>query len=201
MEFDLHNEDSDMECFDVENIKTEEVEAVDDSTHIKPLLRKMMELIQRQDEELKKLRHGQSYIREQINNNTNVLHKIDERVVELEKYSRKLCLIFSNLNDRGDALTSIIYLFNEVLQINFNPSRFAACHPLSQNTGAPVIVKFIYHADRDIIWRRSWLKGVTNSLSKPVTVEECRAPRDRELQSEAKQLGLLYFKRRQDVCA
>ena len=107
MEFDSHNEDSVMECFDVESL-TEEVEAVDDSTHIKPHLWKMMGLIQKQDEELKKLRHGQSYIREQINNNTNVLHKKDERVVELEQYSRKLCLIFSNLNDRGDALTSII---------------------------------------------------------------------------------------------
>ena len=92
-------------------------------------------------------------------------------------------------------MTSNIHLFSGILQINFNPSRFAACHLLSQNPGALAIVRF-YHADRDII-RRSWLKGVTISLSKLVTVEECLAPR--ELRSRAKQLGLLSFTRKKKM--
>ena len=195
------SEESELECFDIDSI-ADEVEAMDDDTDLKQLIKKMMGHIQKQDQELKSLRRNQTLMNEEMIENTNALHKLDGRVVELEKYSRKLCLIFSNIEDRGDALTSIIYLLNNLLQININSSRFAACHPLSQNPGAPVIVKFIYHADRDIIWRRkAWLKGVTNSLGKPVIVEECLAPRDRELKNESKQLGLLSFTRKQDVYA
>ena len=195
------SEESELECFDIDSI-ADEVEAMNDDTDLKQLIKKMMGHIQKQDQELKSLRRNQTLMNEEMIDNTNALHKLDGRVVELEKYSRKLCLIFSNIEDCGDALTSIIYLLNNLLQININSSRFAACHPLSQNPGAPVIVKFIYHADRDIIWRRkAWLKGVTNSLGKPVIVEECLAPRDRELKNESKQLGLLSFTRKQDVYA
>ena len=41
MKFDSYNEDSDMECIDVESL-TEKVKAVDNRTHIKPLMRKTM---------------------------------------------------------------------------------------------------------------------------------------------------------------
>ena len=145
------SEECELECFDIDSI-ADEVEAMDDDTDLKQLIKKKMGHIQKQDQELKLLRRNQTIMNEEMIDNTNALHKLDGRVVELEKYSRKSCLIFCNIEDRGDALTSIIYLLNNLLQININSSRFAACHPLSQNPGAPVIVKFIYHADRDINW-------------------------------------------------
>ena len=120
--------------------------------------------------------------------------------MELQKYSRKLCLIFHNIENKGDALTSILYLLKDVLQINLNPSIIAACHPFNQNLKAPIIVKFIYHQDRDLVWRRrTWLTGISNSMGRAVQIEECLAPRDREIKSEAKQMGLLAYTRRQDV--
>ena len=129
----------------------------------------------------------------------NEIHKLDERTVELEKYSRKLCLIFHNIENKGDALTSILYL-KVVLQIDLNPSSIAACHPLNENLNAPINVKSIYHQDRDLVWRRrTWLKWISNSMGQAVQIEECLAPRDREIKSEAKQMGLLVYTRRQDV--
>ena len=129
----------------------------------------------------------------------NAIHKL-ERTVELEKYSRKLCLIFHNIENKGDALTSILYLLKVLLQINLNPSSIAACHPLNQNLNAPIIVKFIFHQDRDLVWRRrTWLKGISNSMGRTVQIEECLATRDREIKSEAKQMGLLAYTRPQDV--
>ena len=200
MDHDSHD-DLDMGCFNIESI-SEEVEAIDDDTDVKSLMRKMLVLIKKQDHELKTLKQGKSWMREEIINNTNSFQQLDERVVELEKYSRKLCLIFSNVEDRGDPVNSILNLFSSLFQLDFNPARFAACHPLNQSPGAPIIVKFLYHADREFIWRRkSWLRGMRNSFGKPVMVEECLAPRDRVLKSEAKQLGLLSYTRKQDVYA
>ena len=72
--------------------------------------------------------------------NTNANHKLDERTVEHERYSRKLCLIFNNIENKGDASTSILYILKVVLQINLNPLSIAACHPLNQNLNAPIIV-------------------------------------------------------------
>ena len=136
-----------------------------------------------------------------MNIKTNALHKLDERIVELEKYSRKLCLIFYNVECKGDALSSIMFLFKQILQLNFNSTSLAACHPLNQSPNAPIIVKFIYHQHRDLIWRRTWLKGISNSLRRPLQIEECLPPRDREVKTEAKQMGLLTFTRKQDVHA
>ena len=149
MKMEFFSEECELECFDI-NSTADKVEAMDDDADLKQLIKKMMGRIQKQDQELKSLRQNQTIMNEQMIDNTNALHKLDGRVVDLEKFSRKLCLIF-NIEDRGDVLTSIIYLLNNFLQINSNSSRFAACHPLSQNPCAPVIVKFIYHADRDII--------------------------------------------------
>ena len=96
-----------------------------------------------------------------IVSNTNAIHKLDDRTVELGKYLRKLCLIFNNVENRADALSTILYLLKVVLHINLNPSSIAACHPLNQNINAPIIVKFIYHQDRELVGRlRTWLKGL-----------------------------------------
>ena len=86
-----------------------------------------------------------------------------------------------------------------MLQTNLNPLSIAACHPLNQNLNAPII-KFIYHQDRDLVWRRrTWLKGISNSMGRAVQIEECLALRDLKIKSEAKQMGLHAYTRRQDV--
>ena len=87
------SEESELECFDIDSI-ADEVEAMDDDTDLKQLIKKMMGNIQKQDQELKLLRRNQTIMNEEMIDNTNALHKLDGRVVELEKYSRKLCLIF-----------------------------------------------------------------------------------------------------------
>ena len=191
------------ECFEIDSI-ADDVGKLDDKVEgsMKDLMHKMMRMIIRQDGELRKLKQNQGHMKDLINVNTNAIHKLDERTVELEKYSRKLCLIFYNVECKGDALSSIIFLFKQILQLNFNPTSLAACHPLKRSPNAPIIVKFIYHQDRDLIWRRrTWLKGVSNSIGRPVQVEECLSPRDREVRAEAKQMGLLTFTKRQDVYA
>ena len=191
------------ECFEIDSI-ADDVGKLDDKVEgsMKDLMQKMMRMIIRQDGELRKLKQSQGHMKDMININTNAIHKLDERTVELEKYSRKLCLIFNKVECKGDALSSIIFLFKQILQLNFNPTSLAACHPLNQSPNAPIIVKFIYHQDRDLIWRRrTWLKGVSNSIGRPVQVEECLSPKDREVRAEAKQMGLLTFTKRQDVYA
>ena len=150
---------------------------------MKDLMRKMMRMIIKQDSELRRLKQSQGHMKDMMNINLNAIHKRDERIVELEKYSRKLCLSFYKVECKGDALSSIMFLFKQILQLNFNPTSLAACHPLNQSPNAPIIVKFIYHQDRDLIWRRrTWLKGMSNSLGRPVQIEEYLAPRDREVE-------------------
>ena len=82
-----------LKCFDIDSI-ADEVEAMDDDTDLKQLIKKMMGHIQKQDQELKSLRRNQTIMNEEIIDNTNALNKLNGRVVELEKYSRTLCPIF-----------------------------------------------------------------------------------------------------------
>ena len=109
-----------------------EVEKLDDDdvgSTMKDLMRKMMQMIISQDGELWWFKQSQGHMNDMMNINTNAIHKLDERNVELEKYSRKLCLIFYNVECKADALSSIMFLFKQILQINFNPTSLAACHP------------------------------------------------------------------------
>ena len=110
-----------------------EVKKLDDDDDVgstmKDLMRKLMQMIIAQDGELWWFKQSQGHMNDMMNINTNALHKLAERNVELEKYSRKLCLIFYNVECKADALSSIMFLFKQILQINFNPTSLAACHP------------------------------------------------------------------------
>ena len=177
-----------------------QVDDIQDVPGMKAVLMKMVEVIKRQDDVIYQLKGKLNKTEERSIDNTNSIHQLNERVTEVEKYSRKLCLIFTNVQQKGDPITSLLYLFSEVLKVNMNATNLAACHPLSQHPNAPIIAKFIFHADRDIIWRRRhWLKGITNSDGKPVLIEECLTPRDREIRVEAKRKGLQCYTRKQDV--
>ena len=63
-------------------------------------------------------------------------------------------------------------------------------------------MKFIYHADRDVVWRRrSWLKNVLNNKGQPVFIEECLSPRYKAIRSEAIANRIPYYTHKQDVYA
>ena len=90
MDFDnCRDTDSDLDCFEVDFI-VEEVEAIegDDTASTKGLLKKMIELIKEHDD-IESLKQNQCKLQDMIVVNTNAVHKLDERTVELENYSRK----------------------------------------------------------------------------------------------------------------
>ena len=133
--------------------------------------------------------------------NTNEINDLSNRVVELEKYSRKLCLTINNLEYGDNPLQDVLQLFQS-LNINIPASNIAACQPLGANHFSPLIVKFIYHADRDVVWRRrSWLKDFKNRRGFQISFDECLAPKDRKIRYEARQMKIETFTRKQDVYA
>ena len=98
-------------------------------------------------------------------------------------------------------MQSVLQLLQS-LNIAIPASNIAACHPLGANHFSPLIVKFIYHADRDIVWRRrSWLKDFKNRRGFQISFEECLAPKDRKIRYEARQMKIETFTRKQDVYA
>ena len=100
--------------------------------------------------------------------NANNIHEFSNRVVELFsnrvvelKYSRKLCLMFVKLEYGPNPLSDVLQLLRNHLKINLIESNIAACHRFSSNPKSSIIVYFVFHADRNTIWRRkSWLKSV-----------------------------------------
>ena len=97
---------------------------------------------------------------------------------------------------------SILQLLRNCLQININAQDIAACHSLNRTLVAPVIVKFIYHEHRDLCWRRkSWLKGVQNTMGKPIIIEECLGPVESAIKKEARLKNVKVITRHQEVYA
>ncbi len=105
----------------------------------------------------------------------NQNYMLGERILDLESYSRKTCLII-NSNDVGEDYSELgksLSLLNSRLQLSLVPADIAACHPLAKGKIAPVILKFVYHQRQDLVWRRkSWLKGILNSKHKPIVTGE-----------------------------
>ena len=81
------------ECFEIDSI-ADNVGKLDDKVEgsMKDLMQKMMRMIIRQDGELRRLKQSQGHMNDMININTSAIHKLDERTVRLENYSRKQCL-------------------------------------------------------------------------------------------------------------
>ena len=89
---------------------------------------------------------------------------------------------------------------NNVLQVRIESWDLVACHALNNEKVAPVIVKFLYHQHRDLVWRRkSFLRNIKNSKDMPIFVEECLAPLDRKLKVGASRMNLSTFLRKQEI--
>ena len=177
---------------DTEDLSTEE---------LKNLVGKLMKIVQKQNKRIDAMEQILQATESRSIFNTNEINDLSNRVVELEKYSRKLCLIINNLEYSDNPLQDVLQLFQS-LNINIPASNIAACHPLGANHFSPLIVKFIYHADRDVVWRRrSWLKDFRNRRGFQFSFDECLAPKDRKIRSEARQMKIDTFTRKQDVYA
>ena len=168
---------------------------------LKDLVGKLVSIVKTQNKRLDDL-EGRAQANETRSIiNTNELNDLSARVVELEKYSRKLCLIINNLEYSDNPVQDVLQLLQS-LNITIPASNIAACHPLGANHFSPLIVKFIYHADRDVVWRRrSWLKDFKNRRGFQISIDECLAPKDRKIRQEARQMKIDTFTRKQDVYA
>ena len=136
-----------------------------------------------------------------IQESKNEIYSLSKRVIDLERYSRKLCLIFDSLEVMNDGgLSSALNIMQSALKMHIGPQDIAACHPLTNGECAPVIVKFIYHYHRDLAWdRKASLRFWMSSEKRPIYIRECLAPIDREIQAEARRLNLRTATKNQQV--
>ena len=176
----------------------------DDLTNdnVKQILVSMMKIIEDQSSEIKTLKDELLSCKEKTVENKNDIHDLAIRTLELERYSRKTCLVFSNVEAYPDATTTVLSIMNNVLQIGIKESDIVTCHPLRTGNVLHVVVKFLYHKHRDLVWRRkSWLAGIKNSINRPVMIEELLAPHDREIKRAAMEHKIPTTTRRQRVFA
>lgn len=115
----------------------------------------------------------------------NSLYKCESRILNLEKYNSKSCLIFVNApltRDCDDILGSMIAFINDVFSVQIKREAVVACHPLGNfqnNTPPAIIVKFVHYWDKDIVYkRRSWLRGMKNYSNNGYMYINERLPED-----------------------
>ena len=178
------------------------IQGLSEDPKLLEVITQLVNIVVKQSKEIKNLKADQSEFEKRIIQNQNEIYDVSERVVDLEKYSRKLCLTFSNIDITADTMGDILQIMSNIMSINIPRHNIAACHPLKPGTNAPVIVKFIYHADRDVVWRRrSWLKNFHNNKGQPMFIKDCLSPRDRAIRSEAIANCIPYYTHKQDVYA
>ena len=138
-----------------------------------PILLQMWEQIQEKDR--------------QIVNLENCCTDLSDRVLKLERYNSKDCLIISNFpSDLSPSITAqAVNFLNSIFKINIGCESIKACHYLGNPNAerAIVIVKFVYFEIKNIIWRsKAMLKGVTNkSNGKFIFINERLPEPDKEV--------------------
>ena len=116
----------------------------------------------------------------------------DDRILKLERYSSKMCLILLGIRTSDDPFSSILGLIQQFMGINIRAENFAACHHLpSANMNKPVIVKFIYNHQRDRNWQnRASLKNY--GPTKKVYIVERLADHNKQVIEHCKQVNVEY---------
>ena len=120
---------------------------------------------------------------------TNCVNELSDRVLQLERYSRKDCLIFNNFPYASHSADSIqeqvLQFINNVFNAHLTHAGIKACHFLRSAIAGQfsVIIKFVYFEDKNYIWRsQSLLYGITNkSNNKYIQTKECLPEKDREV--------------------
>ena len=183
-----------------EEFRVEDIEAC--PLEIKTLIQNLTKTIKEQAKRINELENRQNMMEDNVIQNRNQLHDLEERTATLERYSRKTCLIFANIEVEPNPIDNILQLLRNCLQININAQDIAACHPLNRTLVAPVIVKTIYNEHRYLCWRRKpWLKGVQNTMGKPIIIEECLGPVESAIKKEARLKNVKVITRHQEVYA
>ena len=98
---------------------------------------------------------------------------LEERVLKMEKYSSKDCLIIDNMPlGRGKVTLEeqVCAFLKQYLNYQSNPSNLKACHFLGKyekgKKQPPIIVKFVYFGEKaEIFDRKSWLAGKPNPFN------------------------------------
>jgi hypothetical protein len=130
----------------------------------------------------------------------NGVHSLERRMLEQERYSSKDCIIIRNLpitSFESNVADAVAKFLKHALDLNISPQRFKACHFLGKltdlNNPPMVIVKFIYFADKDVVWRtKMHLKTYLNfNNNKPVFLMERLPAADLEVKRHAESQGLI----------
>ena len=95
------------------------------------LFQKLIEIIELQQRKIAILENEHGQIREKVVENSNHINEISERVVEVEKYSRKICLLFVNLDYGENPTSDILNFMRHYLKVNLTIKNIAVCHPLN----------------------------------------------------------------------
>ncbi len=156
-----------------------------EASNIKSIMEGLVSIIDSQQIKINQLEKSQATNNDQIIELDNEVADVKLRLLTMERYSSKCCLIFTNIDIHGvDPIDNIIALLQRHLNMDIAPSDLAACHPLNRNPIAPVIVKFIYNKQRDMVWRRKgMLKTFRNSVGHLVYVHERLTSVDRDIEN------------------
>ena len=95
----------------------------------------------------------------------NELDDLNERMLGTEMYTSKDSIIVNNPPEcqNNDLLGSMLNFLNSKLQAGLAPCDIKACHYLGKPGKSSVILKFVYFAQKNFVWRsKKNLKGTIN---------------------------------------
>ena len=170
--------------------------------NLKAAIRRLKEKVGQQEGVIAELKNTHHLMNGSIKDHKNEIYSLSGRVIELERYSGKLCLIFSNV-ELENPVATVLSIMKNCMQINISEADLTACHPRQNGKQlGSIFVKFIYHHHRDLAWnRRSWLKNFQNSAKGKIFIEEWLAPSYRQIRVAAKEQGINTITRKQQIFA
>ena len=126
----------------------------------------------------------------------NEVTDLKTRVQLQERYSSKDCLTFYNfpVNTSSPILSEhMCEAIKRYFQYSLEPTDFKACHvlPAKHGKNVPIIIKFIYFADKDEIFNRRKQLAVCKNLGKALYVSERLSKSDLEIKQKCNELGLV----------
>ena len=168
--------------------------AVNDMKHGNPQCASVLELLTNEVSEIKKQLTLKAT---QIVHLTNCVNELSDRVLQLERYSRKDCLTFNNFPYASHSADSIqeqvLQFINNIFNAHLTHAGIKACHFLRSGIAGQlsVIIKIVYFEDKNFIWRsQSLLYGITNKSN-----NKCLPEKDREVLKYATVEKTLKFQR------
>ncbi len=131
----------------------------------------------------------------------NNITDLQERMLSIERYNSKDSVIIWNPPPPQRDIPveeATIEFLNTTLNLSLKVDGVKACHYLGkvrENSDKlpPIIMKFVYFADKNIVWRRKRnLKGIKNPANgKPIFITERLPQADKEVQEYARERGVV----------